>query len=116
MKVLVTGGAGFIGSNIVDRLLDDGYEVIAIDNESSESHENFYWNKNAENYKIDICEYEDLNVCMKDVDIVFHLAAESSISSSIQNPILAIQTNTLGTCNVLQSARIFASTTSLTYV
>ena len=119
MKVLVTGGAGFIGSNIVDRLLDDGYEVIAIDNESSESHENFYWNKNAENYKIDICEYEDLNVCMKDVDIVFHLAAESSISSSIQNPILAIRTNTLGTCNILQSARqnnvsrvIYSSTSS----
>ena len=102
MKVLVTGGAGFIGSNIVDRLLDDGYEVIAIDNESSESHENFYWNKNVENHKIDVCEYRDLDRCMKNVDVVFHLAAESRIQPSIQNPILAIRTNTLGTCNTLQ--------------
>ena len=58
MKSLVTGGAGFIGSNIVDRLISLGHEVIVIDNESSESHDQFYWNKNAKNYKLDICDYE----------------------------------------------------------
>ena len=57
MKALVTGGAGFIGSNLVDRLIGDGHEVIVLDNESAESNEHFYWNPEALNIKYDINDY-----------------------------------------------------------
>jgi UDP-glucose 4-epimerase len=119
MKILVTGGAGFIGSNIVDRLLRDGHQVIVVDDESSDAHENFHWNSKSENHKIDICNYEELKAVMKDVDIVFHLAAEARIQPAILNPIKAVKVNTLGTCNVLQAARennvkrvVYSSTSS----
>ena len=57
MNCLVTGGAGFIGSNLVDKLIDLGHSVICIDNESAECHEQFYWNPKANNYKYDICDH-----------------------------------------------------------
>jgi UDP-glucose 4-epimerase len=119
MKSLVTGGAGFIGSNIVDKLLGLGHEVIVIDNESSESHISFYWSDNAENYKYDICDYENIRPLFDGVDYVFHLAAEARIQPAIINPLKAIKTNTLGTATVLQCAReagvkrvVYSSTSS----
>ena len=54
MKYLVTGGAGFIGSNLVDELVNKGHEVVCVDNESAESNSEFYWNKNAKKYLNDI--------------------------------------------------------------
>jgi UDP-glucose 4-epimerase len=119
MRILVTGGAGFIGSNIVDKLLNEGHKVVVVDNESSDAHESFYWNVNSDNHKIDICDYEKLKAVMKDIDIVFHLAAEARIQPAILNPIKAVKVNTLGTCNVLQAARennvkrvVYSSTSS----
>ena len=121
IKAIVTGGAGFIGSNLVDKLLDLGYEVIVIDNESTDAHESFYWNEKASNYKIDICDYEAIKPLFKGVEYVFHLAAEARIQPTLENPILATQSNSVGTCTVLQCAkesgvkRVIYSSTSSAY-
>ena len=119
MKSLVTGGAGFIGSNLVDTLIELGHEVIVIDNESAESNGQFYWNDKAQNYKYDICDYEKIRPLYDEVDYVFHLAAESRIQPAILNPIEAVTKNCVGTCTVLQCAReagvkkvIYSSTSS----
>jgi len=119
MKSLVTGGAGFIGSNLVDKLIELGHEVVVIDNESAESNEQFYWNEKAQNYKYDIRDYENTRPLYDGVDYVFHLAAESRIQPAIENPINAISLNSVGTCTILQCAReaevkrvIYSSTSS----
>ena len=119
MKHLVTGGAGFIGSHIVDALLDLGHEVVVIDNESADSNEKFYWNSSAENHKVDILDYETIEPLFSGVHTVFHLAAESRIQPAIKNPLHAAKVNFLGTCNVLQCARekgcdrvVYSSTSS----
>ena len=119
MKALVTGGAGFIGSNLVDTLIDMNWEVVVIDNESAECNEKFYWNNKASNHKLDICDYENTRNLYDGVDYVFHLAAESRLQPAIKNPILAVTKNVVGTCTVLQCAResgvkkvIYSSTSS----
>jgi UDP-glucose 4-epimerase len=120
-KVLVTGGAGFIGSNLVERLINDGNHVICIDNESGEYNIKPHWHDNAENYKYDICNYEAIFPLFENVDTVFHLAAESKIQPAINNPLLAFKTNVLGTANIAQAARennirrVVYSTTSAYY-
>jgi UDP-glucose 4-epimerase len=105
MKSLVTGGAGFIGSNLVDKLLDLGHEVVVIDNEYSDVHDQFYWNDKAQNYKYDIRDYENTRPLYNGVDFVFHIAAEARIQPAIENPIQAVSINSVGTCTVLQCAR-----------
>jgi len=105
LKSLVTGGAGFIGSNLVDHLIALGHEVIVIDNEYSDVHEHFYYNEKAKNYKLDIRDYENTRPLYTDVDYVFHFAAEARIQPAIQNPIEAVSINSVGTCTVLQCAR-----------
>jgi UDP-glucose 4-epimerase len=105
MKCLVTGGAGFIGSHIVDKLIEKGHEVVVIDNESSEVHDHFYFNDKATYYKLDIADYQATRSVYDGVDYVFHCAAESRIQPAILNPLLAIRTNTLGTGTVLQCSR-----------
>ena len=104
MKSLVTGGAGFIGSHIVDTLLDAGHEVIVLDNEYSDN-ERFNWNDKVENHVVDICDYESSRKYYDEVDYVFHAAAEARIGPAIANPINAVNINCIGTCTVLQCAR-----------
>lgn len=105
MKSLVTGGAGFIGSNLVDQLIEMGHEVIVIDNEHSDAHDQFYWNDKAQNYKYDIRDYENTRPLYDGVDYVFHIAAEARIQPAIENPIEAVSINSVGTCTVLQCSR-----------
>lgn len=120
MKSIVTGGAGFIGSHIVDRLVELGHEVIVIDNESATVHDHFYYNDKATYYKIDVGDYTGIRPLFEGVDYVFHLAAESRIQPTIDNPLLCLLTNAYGTASVLQSAReagckkvIYSSTSSV---
>tara|TARA_Y100001978_G_scaffold8606_1_gene7218 strand:+ start:124 stop:1023 length:900 start_codon:yes stop_codon:yes gene_type:complete len=100
---LVTGGAGFIGSHIVEQLISLGHEVVVVDNEYSDN-ENFYWRKDTYNVNIDITD-KALKNAFTNVDYVFHLAAEARIGPAIENPVNAVNINTIGTCNVLQCAR-----------
>ncbi len=118
-KSLVTGGAGFIGSNLVDYLVELGHEVVVIDNQSAKSNEEFYWNDKVQNNVLDICDYDNTRPLYDGVDYVFHLAAESRIQPAIENPIKAVSVNSVGTCTVLQCAReagvkkvIYSSTSS----
>ena len=104
MKSLVTGGAGFIGSNLVDKLVKSGHKVVVIDNEYSDVHEQFYYNEKAEYHKLDIRDEATRNL-YDDVDYVFHLAAEARIQPAVLNPIEAVSINSVGTCTVLQFAR-----------
>ena len=120
-KIIITWGAGFIGSHLVDKLVELGNEVIVIDNESANSNDSFFWNERAKNYKYDICDYEKIRPLFDKVDYVFHLAAEARIQPTLENPILAAKTNTVGTCTILQCAkeanikRVIYSSTSSAY-
>ena len=105
MKSLVTGGAGFIGSNLVETLLGIGHTVVCVDNESSDAHDKPYWNSNSINIRGDIRDYTLMSSAMESVDYVFHLAAEARIQPAIENPINAVSVNDLGTATVLQCAR-----------
>ena len=120
MYSLVTGGSGFIGSNLVDYLLSKGERVICIDNESA-NNDKFYWSDNDRviSLKVDICNYKELRNCFMNVKHVYHLAAESRLQPAIENPIQAVHRNCVGTATVLQCAReagverfIYSSTSS----
>ena len=118
MKCLVTGGAGFIGSNLVDKLIDEGHEVGIIDNLSTSDKSNI--NPKAKFYNLDITmnnmsnktgnavkqlgwPFDNWNV-FKDVDVVFHLAALARVQPSIENPIKYHNTNVTGTLKMLKAA------------
>ena len=115
---LVTGAAGFIGSNLTDYLLDKGHQVICVDNESADN-EKFHWNGETINVSGDITDYKFMKNVFNKVDYVFHLAAESRLQPAIHNPIQAVHKNCVGTTTMLQCAReagvkrfVYSSTSS----
>lgn len=105
MKSLVTGGAGFIGSHIVDKLIELGHEVIVIDNESSTCHHQFYYNNQATYHKLSIIDYNQTRPLYEEVDYVFHCAAEARIQNAMNIPLQTVTTNIVGTATVLQCAK-----------
>ena len=121
MKCLVTGGAGFIGSHIVERLLKDGSEVVVVDNESAISNDTFHWYASANNHKVDIRDYDKIRPLFDGVDCVFHLAAFSRIQIAMKNPDACLEVNYIGTNNLLKCAveagvkRFVNSSTSSSY-
>lgn len=105
MKALVTGGAGFIGSNIVKLLRSLGYEITLLDNLSSGHLINISQYKDIRFVEGDTRNFEAVDEAMRDQDVVFHLAACVGRQKSIDNPILDSSTNLLGTVNVLGSMK-----------
>lgn len=104
MKTLVTGGAGFIGSHLVDKLIEKGHKVVVIDNLSTGRKENL--NKKAKFYKIDICSSKISQIFKKEKpEIVFHYAAQIDVRKSVENPIDDAKINILGTLNVLENCQ-----------
>lgn len=104
MKYIVTGGAGFIGSNLVDLLIDEGHEIDVIDNFSSGKKENC--NEKAKYHNIDISDqsnYDELKKILSKSDGVFHLAALPRVQESIDNPLHFEKNNTLSTINILKA-------------
>jgi UDP-glucose 4-epimerase len=122
MKYIVTGGAGFIGSHIVDKLLDDNHQVIVLDNLSSGFEKNI--NSKAELVKIDVSDSNSSNKIvslMQGADSVFHLAAMARVQPSIDDPMSFEKNNSLATINILKCAvdakvrRVIYSASSAAY-
>jgi len=99
-RILVTGGAGFIGSHLADRLLKLGHQVIIIDNESTGRIENIP--DDAEYYRGDVRKLDDLDRAFSGgLDAVFHIAGQASTIQSFDEPLLDLEVNTVGTMNVV---------------
>ena len=107
MRILVTGGAGFIGSHLCERLVSDGHEVTVIDNFSTGSTSNLRNLTNSESFTIvegSILDSASLNPLIKNADYVFHLAAAVGVFNIVKNPLASLLTNIRGTENVLEAA------------
>jgi UDP-glucose 4-epimerase len=117
MKVLVTGGAGFIGTNLVLNLLSNGYEVKVLDDLSTGLKSNIP--KDTEFVNASILEVSQIDKAIEDCEVVVHLAARGSVPRSIKDPIATHNVNATGTLNVLEAARnsqchyIFSSSSSV---
>ncbi|MFN8499385.1 MAG: SDR family NAD(P)-dependent oxidoreductase [Anaerolineae bacterium] len=111
-RVLITGGAGFIGSNLTDRLVGDGSRVVVFDNLSRRgTDKNLAWLRSRhgnafEFVQGDIRRMDDLRPAMAGVDIVYHLAGQTAVTTSVTQPRDDFEANALGTFNVLEAARL----------
>lgn len=104
MKILVTGGAGFIASHLVDKLIQADHSIIVIDNLSTGCRKNI--NKKAKFYKLDIQDKKISNVFLKEKpEVVFHYAAQISVRDSVDSPIEDVKTNILGSLNILEACK-----------
>jgi UDP-glucose 4-epimerase len=117
MKVLITGGAGFIGTNLTLRLLRSGYDVKVLDDLSTGLRQNI--SKDAEFVSGSILETSQINKAIEDCEVVVHLGARGSVPRSIKDPVATHNVNSTGTLNVLEAARtskshyIFSSSSSV---
>jgi len=102
-KILVTGGAGFIGSYLVEKLIQIGHDVVILDNLDPQVHQGMpaYLNKNAKLVIGDVRNLEAVKKAMEDVEIVFHLAASVGVGQSMYQIKKYVDSNSLGTANLL---------------
>lgn len=105
MKYLVTGGAGFIGSHITERLLADGHQVRILDDFSTGKRENIPVSDAVSVIEGDVGDFDTVREWMEGIDIVFHEAAIASVPETVGNPLGSERTNYRGTLNVLEAAR-----------
>lgn len=106
MKILVSGGAGFIGSHLVEKLIEKGHKVVVIDNLSTGKKDNL--NPRAKFYKIDICSPKISQIFKKEKpEIVYHFAAQIDVRKSTENPLKDAKINILGSLNVLENCKKF---------
>ncbi len=122
-RVLVTGGAGFIGSHLVDVLLDRGCSVTVLDNFATGKKENLSSHLGAEKLKLvrgDVCNPRAVNRALESCDVIFHMAAVVGVKQYVEDPLKVIWVNVFGTHNVLEAARrwdvdrvVFASTSEV---
>jgi len=113
MKILITGGAGFVGTNLVKRLLKDGNKVTSVDNYSTGKKENHQ--EGCQYYDYDISSKHTLGIYVdhntypswrdEEFDVIFHLAAKARIVPSIENPLKSLNNNINSTINILEYAR-----------
>jgi CDP-paratose 2-epimerase len=121
MKILITGGAGFVGCNLADYFLKKGSEVVVFDNLSRKGTEkNLKWlkanhKKGLSFIKGDVRNFKSLLKACKDVDAIFHTAAQVAVTTSLKNPREDFEINALGTFNVLEAARKSSSNPILIY-
>jgi UDP-N-acetylglucosamine/UDP-N-acetyl-alpha-D-glucosaminouronate 4-epimerase len=121
VKVLVTGGGGFIGSHLVERLLNDGHDVRVLDNFATGKRENLLpFQADIEIVEGDLQSYERVHTAVRGAEIVLHQAALPSVPRSVQDPLTSNAVNVIGTLNVLLASRdeavrrvVFASSSSI---
>lgn len=116
-KVMITGGSGFIGSSLADKLLEDGYAVINIDSMDdyystevkARNIANALKNRNYFFCKVDICDFDKMNEVFKNhkIDIIVHLGARAGVRPSIANPLLYQRTNCMGTNTIFELANMY---------
>ena len=108
MKMLITGGAGFIGSHLCDKYTSEGHTVLCLDNFMSGNLMNVRHLLDNRNFKLikgDVRDYDLLEKIMRDIDVVFHLAAQIHVDRSYIEPTLTYDVNVMGTQNILEVAR-----------
>lgn len=105
-KILVTGGAGFIGSTLVDKLISEGHELVVLDNLISGKSD--YINPQAKFYELDICSPDVTKVFeIEKPEIVYHLAAQIDVRISVSDPVFDNHVNAVGSLNILENCRNF---------
>jgi len=120
-KCLITGGAGFIGTNLAKRLIREGKKVRLLDNLSRKGVEkNLKWLKKNfpggfEFIKADVRDMRVLNNALRDIDTIFHFASQVAVTSSVSDPRTDFEVNALGTLNILEAARLSRSSPAILY-
>ena len=121
MRYLITGGCGFVGSNLAAEVLKRGEELFVFDNlYRSGSEKNFLWLKQKGEFKFyhrDIRNYNDVENVIKEIrpDVIFHLAGQVAMTTSITDPRMDFEVNVVGTHNVLESVRKYSPETAILY-